>query len=69
MANDPTPAGPGDASRSSLRVAVPLVEFIEGEALPGTGVSADAFWTGLARLSRRASRECAVLKPEEGVPI
>jgi malate synthase len=31
-----------------LSVAQPLHVFIESEALPGTGLSAAAFWSGLA---------------------
>ncbi|MCG7519155.1 malate synthase G [Ruegeria sp. Ofav3-42] len=37
-------------SRSGLQVDTVLAEFIEGQALPGTGVTADAFWDGLARM-------------------
>lgn len=37
-------------ARSGLQVDTVLAEFIEGEALPGTGVTADAFWDGLARM-------------------
>jgi malate synthase len=37
--------------RATLEVATPLVEFIEQEVLPGTDLSADAFWSGLAALS------------------
>jgi malate synthase len=33
-----------------MQVASELADFIEGKALPGTGVSADAFWTGLSGL-------------------
>ena len=38
--------------RSGLKVAPELVEFIEGRALPGTGVDAGAFWDGMARMVR-----------------
>jgi malate synthase len=34
-----------------LHVAPELVEFIERDALPGTGVSSDDFWAGLSRLT------------------
>ncbi len=33
-----------------LQVAAPLHSFVESEALPGTGVSAEAFWSGFASL-------------------
>ena len=33
-----------------LQVATPLYAFIENEALPGTGVSAEAFWSGFAKM-------------------
>jgi malate synthase len=35
-------------TRQRLRVAEPLARFIEERALPGTGISPDRFWTGLA---------------------
>ncbi|WP_127903456.1 malate synthase G [Solirhodobacter olei] len=34
--------------KNGLQVDARLVAFIEGEALPGTGVSAEAFWAGLS---------------------
>ncbi|WP_420566987.1 malate synthase G [Thalassovita sp.] len=34
-----------------LHVAPELLEFIEREALPGTGVSSDDFWAGLSRIT------------------
>ncbi len=37
---------------AGLQVAGELHQFIEKEALPGTGVSADAFWSGFAALLR-----------------
>ena len=40
----------GRDTRDGLNVDVALVEFIEQQALPGTGVSSDKFWAGLARM-------------------
>jgi malate synthase len=37
---------------NGLQVAPVLHDFIQGEALEGTGISADAFWSGLAGLIR-----------------
>ena len=34
--------------RAGLAIAPELVAFVEDQALPGTGVTADAFWSGLA---------------------
>ena len=39
--------------RAGLMVADELAAFVEGEALPGTGVEADAFWTGTAAIFDR----------------
>jgi malate synthase len=39
--------------RSGLQVASVLAGFVEQEALPGTGVSAEAFWAGLADILAR----------------
>ncbi|MBI1418540.1 MAG: malate synthase G [Limimaricola sp.] len=36
--------------RQGLQVAAELADFIEGRALPGTGVAPEAFWTGLSAL-------------------
>ena len=36
--------------RGRLQVAAELAAFVEDQALPGTGVSADTFWTGLDAL-------------------
>ena len=38
--------------RAGLKVAQVLVHFIEQEALPGTEISANVFWTGFASLLR-----------------
>ncbi|MFM6930908.1 MAG: malate synthase G, partial [Novosphingobium sp.] len=40
-------------NRAGLQVAAELAQFIEGKALPGTGVSAEAFWSGLAAITER----------------
>ena len=37
--------------RAELAVSALLAEFIETEALPGTGVEADEFWSGLSTLA------------------
>jgi len=47
--------------KAGLKVAEPLVRFIEERALPGTGVTADAFWSGLAGLYARFAPENAAL--------
>ncbi|MEM9580529.1 MAG: hypothetical protein AAF891_07555, partial [Pseudomonadota bacterium] len=39
------------ATRHELSVDTHLVDFIEKEALPGTGIDADHFWSGLASLA------------------
>ncbi|MCR9067284.1 MAG: malate synthase G [Rhodobacteraceae bacterium] len=36
--------------RNGLQVAAELAEFLEARALPGTGVGADAFWSGFSDL-------------------
>ncbi|WP_164657907.1 malate synthase G [Tropicibacter sp. Alg240-R139] len=37
-------------NRAGLQVAPEFVAFVEGQALPGTGVAASDFWAGLARM-------------------
>lgn len=38
------------AQRADLDVADELISFVEGDALPGTGIDADQFWAGLSKL-------------------
>ena len=49
MAN--TSDGTGYQTRSGISVATELVDFVENDALPGTGVGVDNFWAGLATLA------------------
>ena len=42
----------GRTPSHGLQIATALYRFIEDEALPGTGVSSDAFWGGFAALLR-----------------
>jgi malate synthase len=46
----PLNSSPSHHLVADLLVARPLHDFLEREALPGTGVSAAAFWRGLAGL-------------------
>jgi len=43
--------------RAGLQIAGELGAFIETEALPGTGLEADAFWTGVAAIFARFAPE------------
>jgi malate synthase len=45
-----TPSEPTFVDRKGLRVAKELSTFLEAEALPGTGVDPDRFWTGFSAL-------------------
>ena len=43
--------------RAGLQVADELADFLEQEALPGTGIGADAFWTGVGAVLARFAPE------------
>lgn len=47
--------------KAGLKVADALVRFIEEQALPGTGIAADAFWQGVAGIYARFAPENAKL--------
>ena len=54
--------------KAGIEVAEALVQFVEQEALPGTGVDEDAFWTGLAALMRDlAPRNAELLAVREAM--
>ncbi|MEA3094766.1 MAG: malate synthase, partial [Caballeronia sp.] len=36
--------------RNGLQVAAELSQYVDNEALPGTGIESEAFWSGLSRL-------------------
>ncbi|MEM1018912.1 MAG: malate synthase G [Pseudomonadota bacterium] len=48
-------------TRGNLDVAAQFVEFVEREALPGTGISADRFWSELAALLKECAPQNAAL--------
>ncbi len=43
--------------KAGLKVDAPLAEFIEAECLGGSGLTADAFWAGLARILNELTPE------------
>ncbi|WP_137680121.1 malate synthase G [Aurantiacibacter suaedae] len=52
--------------RAGLAIDPLLAQFIESEALPGTGIDADSFWSGLARLAAQFTpRNRALLERRE----
>lgn len=54
--------------RAGLSVARDLAEFIEAQALPGTGLAADAFWRGTADIfARFAPRNRALLETRDAL--
>ncbi|MEH3107208.1 MAG: malate synthase G [Sphingomonas fennica] len=51
-------------ARAGLRIAAPLLRFIEEEALPGSGIDPDAFWAGAAAILARFVPENRALLAE-----
>ncbi|QQA43987.1 malate synthase G [Pelagovum pacificum] len=57
-----------EVDRNGLKVAGELAAFIEDKALPGTGVSADTFWSGFASiLADLAPRNRELLKVRQDI--
>jgi malate synthase len=50
--------------KDGLRISPVLYEFIENEALPGTGLDAQAFWSGFAALAHKLAGENKALLAE-----
>ncbi len=46
---------------AGIRIARPLYDFVNSEALPGTSIGADAFWSGFAGLLTDLAPRCAAL--------
>ncbi|MEY4376310.1 MAG: hypothetical protein RJB26_860, partial [Pseudomonadota bacterium] len=56
--------------KHGLKVAKELVCFVEDRALPGSGVTADHFWAGLADLyARFAPQNQALLQKRETLQL
>jgi malate synthase len=54
--------------KSGLRVAAELVDFVDRQVLPGTGIGADAFWPGVAAIFNRfAPRNAALLEKRDAM--
>jgi malate synthase len=47
--------------RNGLKIASELVEFVEARALPGTGIDAAAFWSGVAAIFAELASDNAAL--------
>ncbi|MBO9579802.1 MAG: malate synthase G [Sphingobium sp.] len=59
---------PAMVERAGLKVAAELADFIENEALPGTGIAPDAFWQGTAAIYRDfAPRNRALLDKRDSL--
>jgi malate synthase len=46
---------------AGLRIAKPLYDFVNSEALPGTSIGSDAFWSGFAALLADLAPRCKAL--------
>ena len=44
-------------SRSGLKIAEPLAQFVERDVLPGLGIDADSFWSDVAAIFDRFAPE------------
>jgi malate synthase len=54
--------------KHGLQVDPQLVDFLEGQALPGTGVSVDAFWAGFSAIVHDLGpRNLALLEKREAI--
>ncbi|MEA2770492.1 MAG: malate synthase [Acetobacteraceae bacterium] len=49
------------AESAGIRIAKPLYNFVNSEALPGTSIGADAFWSGFAGLLADLAPRCKAL--------
>ena len=47
--------------QSGIRIAKPLYDFVNSEALPGTSIGSDAFWSGFASLVAELAPRCKTL--------
>lgn len=47
--------------QAGIRIAKPLYEFVNSEALPGTSIGADTFWSGFAELLSDLAPRCKAL--------
>ena len=52
------------ATAAGLKIAKPLFDFVNAEAIPGTGIEPVAFWTGYAALLNELTPRCSGLLAE-----
>ena len=48
-------------AQAGIRIAKPLYDFVNGEALAGTSIDADVFWSGFASLLAELAPRCKAL--------